>query len=255
MDDVEAAISAARDAGKEWAQRPAVQRATYLTQFASLVRENADELARLLVMEQSKTQALASVEVSFTADYLDYMAGWARRLEGEILPSDRAGEHIFVMRKPLGVVAGILPWNFPFFLLARKMAPALVTGNTCVIKPSSQTPLNALAMARLIGQTDLPAGVFNLLSGRSDVGAALSAHPSVDMISFTRFDRDRCRDHEGRLAEHHQAQPGARRQGARDRSGRRGHRPGRHGDTRLPGHQHGPGVQLRRARLRPARRS
>src|SRR5665647_3427263 len=93
MDDVEAAVSAARDA--------------------------------------SKTQALASVEVSFTADYLDYMAGWARRLEGEILQSDRAGEHIFVMRKPLGVVAGILPWNFPFFLLARKMAPALVTGNTC----------------------------------------------------------------------------------------------------------------------------
>jgi len=148
MDDVEAAVCAASDARKEWAQRPAVERAGYLTQFASLVRENADELARLLVMEQSKTQGLAAVEVSFTADYLDYMAGWARRLEGEILPSDRAGEHIFVMRKPLGVVAGILPWNFPFFLLARKMAPALVTGNTCVIKPSSQTPLNALAMAR-----------------------------------------------------------------------------------------------------------
>src|ERR1035438_4102755 len=89
------------------------------------------------------------------------------------------------MRKPLGVAAGILPWNFPFFLLARKMAPALVTGNTCVIKPSSATPLNALAMARLIGQTDLPAGVFNLLSGRGDVGAALSAHQGVDMISFT----------------------------------------------------------------------
>ena len=185
MEDVEAAVSAARDASKAWAQRPAVQRAGYLTQFASLVRQNADELARLLVLEQSKTQALASVEVSFTADYLDYMAGWARRVEGEILPSDRAGEHILVMRKPLGVVAGILPWNFPFFLLARKMAPALVTGNTCVIKPSSQTPLNALAMARLIGQTDLPAGVFNLVSGRGDVGAALSAHPSIDMISFT----------------------------------------------------------------------
>jgi lactaldehyde dehydrogenase / glycolaldehyde dehydrogenase len=185
MDDVEAAVTAARDARTQWAQRPAIERAGYLTQFASLVRQNADELARLLVMEQSKTQGLAAVEVSFTADYLDYMAGWARRLEGEILPSDRAGEHIFVMRKPLGVVAGILPWNFPFFLLARKMAPALVTGNTCVIKPSSQTPLNALAMARLIAQTDLPAGVFNLLSGRGDVGAALSAHQGVDMISFT----------------------------------------------------------------------
>ena len=185
MDDVEVAISAARGASKEWAQRPAIERAAYLTQFASMVRQNADELTRLLVMEQSKTQALAAVEVSFTADYLDYMAGWARRLEGEVLPSDRAGEHIFVLRKPVGVVAGILPWNFPFFLIARKMAPALVTGNTCVFKPSSQTPLNALAMARLIGQTDLPAGVFNLLSGRGDVGAALSAHPGVDMISFT----------------------------------------------------------------------
>ena len=185
IDDVEAAISAARAAGKEWAQRPAVERAGYLTQFATLVRQNADELTRLLVMEQSKTQALAAVEVSFTADYLDYMAGWARRLEGEIIPSDRAGEHIFLMRKPLGVVAGILPWNFPFFLIARKMAPALITGNTCIIKPSSQTPLNALAMAALIGQTDLPAGVFNLLSGRGEIGATLSAHPGVDLISFT----------------------------------------------------------------------
>jgi lactaldehyde dehydrogenase/glycolaldehyde dehydrogenase len=185
MEDVEAAVSAARGASKQWAQRPGIQRAGYLTQFASLVRANADELARLLVLEQSKTASLAAVEVNFTADYLDYMAGWARRLEGEILPSDREDEHIFVMRKPVGVVAGILPWNFPFFLLARKMAPALVTGNTCVIKPSSQTPLNALAMARLIAQTDLPAGVFNLVSGRSDIGAALSAHPNIDMISFT----------------------------------------------------------------------
>src|SRR5471032_2997216 len=95
--------------------------------------------------------------------------------------SDRAGEHIFVMRKPIGVVAGILPWNFPFFLIARKMAPALVTGNTIVIKPSEETPLNAFAFAEIVAETDLPAGVFNLVGGRgATCGEALVSHPGVD---------------------------------------------------------------------------
>lgn len=129
---------------------------------------------------------LAEVEVSFTADYLDYMAEWARRIEGEILPSDRPNENIFLFRAPLGVVGGILPWNFPFFLIARKMAPALVTGNTIVIKPSEETPNNAALFAEIVAASRLPAGVCNLVYGRGPtVGAALAGHPGIDMISMT----------------------------------------------------------------------
>jgi lactaldehyde dehydrogenase/glycolaldehyde dehydrogenase len=185
-DQVEAAIAAARKAQKSWAARPAIERASYLRKIASKVRDNAERLAHIITAEQGKVLGLARVEVNFTADYLDYMAEWARRLEGEVLTSDRAGESIFLLRKPLGVVAGILPWNFPFFLIARKMAPALVTGNTIVIKPSEETPINCFEFARLVAETDLPAGVFNVVSGTgATVGHDLTSHAGIDLISFT----------------------------------------------------------------------
>lgn len=182
---IDDALAAARSAQKSWARKPANERASYLRKIASKLRENVAHLARIITQEQGKTLGLAEVEVNFTADYLDYMAEWARRIEGEIITSDRPGENIFMFRKPLGVVAGILPWNFPFFLIARKMAPALVTGNTIVIKPSEETPNNCFEFARLVAEIGLPPGVFNVVSGDGSVGAALSAHPRVDMISFT----------------------------------------------------------------------
>lgn len=183
---VDAAIGAARAAQKAWAAKPAIERAGYLRRIAEKVRANAPRLARIITAEQGKVPALAEVEVNFTADYLDYMAEWARRLEGEVLTSDRAGEHIFLLRKPLGVVAGILPWNFPFFLIARKMAPALLTGNTIVIKPSEETPINCFEFARLVAETDLPTGVFNVVGGTgASAGSALTSHAGVDLISFT----------------------------------------------------------------------
>lgn len=182
---VEAALVAARAAQPGWARRTANERAGFLRKIAGKLRENVAHLARTITLEQGKISALAEVEVNFTADYLDYMAEWARRIEGEIITSDRPGENIFLFRKPLGVVAGILPWNFPFFLIARKMAPALLTGNTIVIKPSEETPNNCFEFARLLAETDLPPGVFNVVSGDGGVGAALTAHRQVDMISFT----------------------------------------------------------------------
>ncbi|MDS0116197.1 aldehyde dehydrogenase family protein, partial [Enterobacter hormaechei subsp. steigerwaltii] len=106
-----------------------------------------------------KIQQLAEVEVNFTADYIDYMAEWARRYEGEIIQSDRPGENILVFKRALGVTTGILPWNFPFFLIARKLAPALLTGNTIVIKPSEFTPNNAIAFAKIVDEIGLPKGV------------------------------------------------------------------------------------------------
>lgn len=183
---VDEAIAAADQAQPAWAALPAIARAKHLNQLANKLRENVEPLARCITEEQGKTLGLARVEVNFTADYIDYMAEWGRRIEGEIIPSDRPGEQIFLHRKPIGVVGGILPWNFPFFLIARKLAPALICGNTIVIKPSEETPNNAFEFCKLLDQTDLPAGVVNLVSGLgASTGSALCANPKVGLLSFT----------------------------------------------------------------------
>lgn len=183
---VEEALLAARRAQPAWEALPAIQRAGYLRKIASRIRGNADALAETITREQGKVLGLARVEVDFTADYIDYMAEWARRIEGEVIPSDRVGESIFLMRRAIGVTAGILPWNFPFFLIARKMAPALVTGNTIVIKPSEETPINAFDFARLVDQAELPPGVFNVVGGNgAGAGAHLAGSAAVNLVSFT----------------------------------------------------------------------
>lgn len=180
------AVAAAKSAQKAWERRPAIERAGFLRQISAKIRENAPALASAIVEEQGKIQGLAEVEVAFTADYLDYMAEWARRIEGEIITSDRPGENIFLFRQAIGVVGGILPWNFPFFLIARKLAPALVTGNTIVIKPSEETPNNAAMFAELLAQTDMPAGVVNMVFGKgATTGSALCNNEDVGMLSFT----------------------------------------------------------------------
>ena len=186
QDAVDEAVGVAKRAQVHWEKLPPVQRAGYLRQISAKIRENTDEIARVISEEQGKVLPLAQVEAAFTADYIDYMAEWARRIEGEILSSDRPGESIFLFRQPVGVVAGILPWNFPFFLIARKMAPALVTGNTIVVKPSEETPNNAALFAKLVTETELPKGIFNIVYGRgATTGRALTRHPDVRMVSFT----------------------------------------------------------------------
>ncbi|HED9387289.1 TPA: aldehyde dehydrogenase [Klebsiella pneumoniae] len=180
------AIDAAERAQPGWEALPAIERAGWLRKIAAGIRQRADEIAGLIVAEGGKIQQLAAVEVAFTADYLDYMAEWARRYEGEIVQSDRPGENILVFKRALGVTTGILPWNFPFFLIARKLAPALITGNTIVIKPSEFTPNNAIAFAEIVHQVGLPKGVFNLVLGRGEtVGQELAGNPKVAMVSMT----------------------------------------------------------------------
>jgi len=184
--DVNEAVEAAEAAQKDWAKRPAIERAKALRALAAKIREQVEPLARLITEEQGKVLDLARVEVAFTADYFDYMAEWARRIEGEIVESDRPGETILLFRQPIGVIGGILPWNFPFFLIARKAAPALVTGNSIVIKPSEETPHNAVKFCELMAQTDLPAGLINVVHGRgATAGNALASHARIGMISFT----------------------------------------------------------------------
>ena len=185
-DDARKAIDAAARAQPAWEALPAIERAGWLRKIAAGIREQASEISALIVEEGGKIQQLAEVEVAFTADYIEYMAEWARRYEGEILQSDRPGENILVFRRALGVTTGILPWNFPFFLIARKLAPALVTGNTIVIKPSEFTPNNAIAFAKIVDSIGLPRGVFNLVLGRGEtVGQELAGNPKVAMVSMT----------------------------------------------------------------------
>ena len=181
-----AAIAAAEAAQPGWEALPAVARGDWLHRIATAIRQREPELSATLVAEGGKTQALAQTEVLFTADYLDYMAEWARRYEGEIVNSDRPNENIFVFKKAIGVTTGILPWNFPFFLIARKAAPALITGNTIVLKPSEITPNNAALFAAIIDDLGLPPGVINIVYGYGpEVGQELAANPKVGLVSLT----------------------------------------------------------------------
>lgn len=122
-EDARKAIDAAERAQAGWEALPAIERASWLRKISAGIRERVSEISALIVAEGGKIQQLAEVEVNFTADYIDYMAEWARRYEGEIIQSDRPGENILVFKRALGVTTGILPWNFPFFLIARKLAP------------------------------------------------------------------------------------------------------------------------------------
>ena len=184
--DAQAALDAAQKAQTAWAAKPAAERAGFLKQMAALIRSNRIELAHILASEQAKVLPLAQVEIDFTADYFDYYAGWARIYEGEIIQSDRFNENIFLFRKPIGVVVGICPWNFPFFVMARKVAPALLTGCTIVLKPSSVTPNTTLEFAKMVASLNLPKGVVNFVSGSGKtLGNALVTSPVTDMVTLT----------------------------------------------------------------------
>ena len=184
--DVDDAIAAAKEAQRQWEKESAASRARHLKALAAKIRQYVEPIARVITEEQGKTLGLARVEVEFTADYLDYMAEWGRRIEGEIIESDRPGETILLFRRPIGVVGGILPWNFPFFLIARKAGPALITGNTIVIKPSEETPHNAVKFCELLVELDFPPGLINVVHGKgSGAGQALAASAQIGMISFT----------------------------------------------------------------------
>ncbi|WP_419893374.1 aldehyde dehydrogenase [Oceanobacillus kimchii] len=186
LEDTRRAIDGSVQAQKEWAKLPSSERATYLFAISKEIRSNIDEYAKIISEEMGKPLDQAVVEVSVTAEYFEYIAGWARKYEGEIVPSDRENENILVFKQPIGVVAGILPWNFPFFLIARKAAPAILTGNTIVIKPSSVSPNNALAFAKILDKVGLPKGVINIVTGSgSVVGEELSKNEKIGMISLT----------------------------------------------------------------------
>ena len=186
IEDVDEALDAARAAQKAWAALPAIERAKYLNRLADGVRKRRDSFIDIIMREQGKTRTWATVEVDVTADYFDYMASFARQIEGEVIPSDRKGETIILTRRPIGVVAGILPWNFPFFLIARKAGASLIAGCTIVLKPSQLTPENCCEFAHVVEESGLPAGVINIVTGKgSVVGNAMAESAQTDIVSVT----------------------------------------------------------------------
>lgn len=186
IEDVNEALDAAKAAQKSWAKVPIIERAAYLRKLADGIRARREEFIDIIMREQGKTLTWAAVEVDVTAEYFDYMASFARHIEGEIIPSDRPNETILLTKKPIGVVAGILPWNFPFFLIARKAGAALIAGCTIVIKPSQLTPENCTTFAEVVDQSGLPAGVINIVTGKGSViGNEMAGSPKIDIVSVT----------------------------------------------------------------------
>lgn len=180
------AISAARSALPHWSARSPLDRARYMKRIAVLVRRDADRLARIIVMEQGKPLNEARGEVGGTAEFFDYFAEFARRIQGEILPSDAADEQIWIQRVPVGVVGAIIPWNYPSALVSRKVAPSMIAGDTIVLKPHEITPLSALEMARIFDEAEVPAGVVNIVCGAGGtIGQAMSSSPDFDLLTMT----------------------------------------------------------------------
>ena len=164
-DEAIEALSAADDAQKEWKKLPPRERADLLYKFSNEIKANAEYLAELLVKEQGKLLKVARFEVAVASSFIEYACEGARRIEGDIIPSDNPNEQIWIQKVPRGVVVAITAWNFPFALAARKLGPALIAGNTIVIKPTSETPLTTLELGNIANKVGIPAGVINILTG------------------------------------------------------------------------------------------
>ncbi|WP_086932618.1 aldehyde dehydrogenase [Agarilytica rhodophyticola] len=184
--DVDIALNSATHAQKYWAKVPARERASVLRNFAKLIRENTERLAESLVMEQGKLISVARMEVEATSTFIEYACDHALQIEGDILPSDNPEEKIYIHKVPRGVVVAITAWNFPLALAGRKIGPALITGNSLVLKPTEETPLTTMELGEIANLAGIPAGVLNLLNGRGDiVGKALCESPMTKMITMT----------------------------------------------------------------------
>jgi succinate-semialdehyde dehydrogenase/glutarate-semialdehyde dehydrogenase len=184
--DVDAAVGAARTAYPEWSAEAVSKRGEILGRAAHHVEQHLDELIPLLTREQGKTLRDSRIEITKAIDTLMHYAGLSKALRGAHAPNLDPGVDGIVLRRPLGVVGAIVPWNFPTTLLANKLAPALVAGNTVVAKPAGTTPLTTLRFAELLAEGGLPPGTFNVVTGSgSRTGSALVRHPGVRKVAFT----------------------------------------------------------------------
>ncbi|MFJ5765631.1 aldehyde dehydrogenase family protein [Lysinibacillus sp. NPDC093210] len=188
--DVQDAIESAQEATSKMASLTALQRAQIVEQLSNLFAEHRDEAASIISLESAKPLKYAIAEIDRTIETYKFAAEEAKRLAGELIPMDASksgeGRFAYTLREPIGVIAAITPFNFPQNLVAHKVGPALAAGNTIVLKPATQTALSAHFLAKLIAQTDLPVGAFNLVTGQGKlIGDTFLAHPQVKMITFT----------------------------------------------------------------------
>src|ERR1700690_4425698 len=180
------AIEAAARAFPAWRSRTAKERALVLRRWFDLMVANQDDLAHLMTLEQGKPLTESRGEVMYAASFLEWFGEEAKRVYGDTIPPHQADKRIVVIKEPIGVVACITPWNFPLAMITRKAGAALAAGCTVVLKPASQTPLSALALAELAARAGIAPGVFNVLTGSaSAIGGEMTSNPVVRKLSFT----------------------------------------------------------------------
>ncbi|MFM8606411.1 MAG: NAD-dependent succinate-semialdehyde dehydrogenase [Hyphomicrobiales bacterium] len=180
------AIKAAEAAQKQWAATPAKQRGQILRRWFELMMENQDDLGRIMTAEQGKPLPEAKGEVAYGASFVEFFAEEARRIYGETIPSPWPNARIVAIKQPVGVVAAITPWNFPNAMITRKAGPALAAGCSFVVKPATETPFSALALAELAERAGIPKGVFSVITGPArEIGAEMTSNPIVRALSFT----------------------------------------------------------------------
>jgi acyl-CoA reductase-like NAD-dependent aldehyde dehydrogenase len=185
-EDINRAVAAARAAFPEWAAMMPAQRERLLMRFAELMETHKAELAQLEVLDNGKPwNAAYNVEVNVAIGQMRYYAGWPTKLTGETYAVSSPGFHVYTRREALGVCGAITPWNYSLVMATQKIGPALAAGNTLVLKPAEQTPLTAIRLAELALEAGIPAGVFNVVTGFGDAGAALTHHLDVDKVAFT----------------------------------------------------------------------
>lgn len=185
-EETERAIAAAEAALPGWMALAAKERSTILRRFFDLMMANQDVLGALLTREQGKPLAEAKGEIAYAASFIEWFAEEAKRAYGDVIPGHARDRRIICLKQPIGVVGAITPWNFPSAMITRKLGPALAAGCTMVLKPASQTPFSALALAALAEEAGIPKGVFNVVTGSARaIGGALTASPVVRKISFT----------------------------------------------------------------------
>jgi aldehyde dehydrogenase (NAD+) len=186
IEDVKSAVDSADDAFGKWSATPAPQRAKILFRAARMLEERKEELSRLLTIEMGKVLKEARGDVQEAIDITYYAAGEGRRLFGETTPSELPDKFCMTIRRPIGVVGLITPWNFPMAIPAWKIMPALIAGNTLVLKPASDTPILSIELVKILEKAGLPGGVLNLVMGEgSIVGSAIVHHPKIRAVSFT----------------------------------------------------------------------
>jgi succinate-semialdehyde dehydrogenase/glutarate-semialdehyde dehydrogenase len=180
------AIEAAERALPAWRKKTAKERATVLRTWFDLMMQHQDDLAKLMTIEQGKPLSESKGEVAYAAAFLEWFGEEAKRVYGDSIPGHQADKRILAIKQPIGVVACITPWNFPLAMITRKAGPAIAAGCTVVLKPASQTPFSALALAELAERAGMPKGVFNVVTGSAgDIGSELTANPIVKKLSFT----------------------------------------------------------------------